>query len=217
MKYSVQVESEVDNNGTKKQYDIFTNCHFTTNRFVHPHVHSYYEMILILEGELIYQVGDHEPVALHVGDVLFVPPYVVHNSYLRSPLRVRTIVVKFSPLFLYPMDTTQSDVDYLLIAPSYKEDYYLWRRGEAITSHFEEIMRVILAENSEKKPGYELALRGNLISLYVTLVRNCAVLNTSQPEKAEEKEKEKEPESNSAQELYQILIYLKENYQYNLI
>ena len=59
MKYSVQAENELDASGAKKQYDIFSNHFSKFIRFGKPHVHSYYETVLILEGELIYKVEEY--------------------------------------------------------------------------------------------------------------------------------------------------------------
>ncbi len=208
MKPTVLPENERDKTGARKQYDIFSNHHPKLERFGSPHTHTYFETILILDGELFYKVEDHEPRALHKGDVLFVPPHIVHDTYMQNPIEFRSIVVKFSPLFLYPMETTQSDLDCMLIEPTFEHDFYSFENGSPIAAELAAIMQACLYEQQEKALGYELALRGRFIELYITLLRNCATPHPTVPEQ--------ELAGDTAQQLHRIFIYLQENYQYNI-
>ncbi|MBE6553773.1 MAG: helix-turn-helix domain-containing protein [Ruminococcaceae bacterium] len=211
MKYSVQIENEFGLDGTKKQYDIFKNCHTTTKQACQIHTHTYYETVLVLEGELTYWLPEQEPLTLHAGDVIFIPPHVIHQTYQKKEQCMRSAVVKFSPMFLYPMETTQSDVDCLLMSPIFKHDYFLFRDGSNVAERLGEIIRAIVDEHEKKTIGFELSLRGLLITLYTTLLRNCDSILPMHPQSLDG-----EPATSSARELYQILIYLKENYQYNI-
>lgn len=216
MKFSVFEENELTKSGAKKHYDIFSNCHTHNAPKWIPHVHSYYELMLVSEGEILYLVEDSDSIMLHEGDVIFIPPHVVHDTTLdfeeKTSNRFRSIVVKFSPLFLYPMETTQSDIDSLLIAPTFNKKYYVFRREDPNTPLLSGMMKEILAEQDQKRTGYELAMRGDLIRLYINLVRNCSKA-TKQPL---QKQKNEEVAADMAQQLHQIMIYLKENYQYNV-
>lgn len=213
MKFSVYEENELTKTGAKKHYDIFSNYHTHNAPMWIPHVHSYYEIMLVQEGKLIYLVDDCEPITMSEGDIIFIPPHVVHDTTLPTDEEVtfRSTVVKFSPLFLYPMETTQSDVDCLLIAPAFDQKYYLFSKDDPNATVLADIMKTILAEQEQKRVGYELAMRGELISLYIDLVRNCS----ADPVRVQ-KEPEREVAADTAQQLHQIMIYLKENYQYNV-
>ena len=211
MKYSVQVENEWDITGARKQYDIFTNHHAEPKRLGKAHTHTYYETIYILEGELICKVGDHKRLLLHKGDIIFIPPNIVHATYTIHPIMMRSIVVKFSPLFLYPMETTPSDVASLLIAPEFKQDYYVFDNGSSLSEKLETIMRKCLEEQTNKKPDFELALRGHLIALYIALTRNCDKIVPTVPAKSHQN-----VDPDAAQQLHQALIYLKGNYKNNI-
>lgn len=216
MKFSVFEENELTKTGAKKHYDIFSNCHTHNAPKWMPHVHSYYELMLVLEGEVLYIVEDSQPIMIHEGDVIFIPPHVVHDTTLpfeeKTSCRFRSIVVKFSPLFLYPMETTQSDIDSLLIAPAFNKKYYMFRREDPITPILSSMMQQILAEQDQRRTGYELAMRGELIRLYIHLVRNCS----KAPKRPVSKPQSDEVAADMAQQLHQIMIYLKENYQYNV-
>lgn len=209
MKYSVMAESELDARGTKKSYDIFAN-HHTIGRGMKSelHTHSYYEVLTVNEGTLACRVPDLPTVILRVGDVIFFPPHSVHATALPSETQeMRSTVVKFSPLFLYPMETTRSDVDCLLMAPRFDAPYYLFRREETKTAAFADLLCGILQEHTARQAGFELALRGALISLYVNLVRSCGKLQSSNGG---------EIDRGSAQRLHAALRYLAENYPYSI-
>jgi len=212
MQYKIIAESEVDEKGAKKTYDIFANKHFRQFSTHFLHTHTYYETLLLLEGSLVVQIGDTETVILTAGDVIFIPPNVIHDTYLKpnETTVMRSIVVKFSPMFLYPMETTQSDIDSLLMSPIYQKGYYLFRRGEAAAESIDRIMRKILKEQNKKELGYELALRGLLTTLYIKLVRSCTVQTETVSET------DREIDATCAQKLHQVLTYISENYQYNI-
>ena len=215
MKFSVFEENELTQTGAKKHYDIFSNCHTENAPKWMPHVHSYFELVQVLEGEVLYIVEDSQPVIMHEGDIIFIPPHVVHDTTLpfeKTSNRFRSIVVKFSPLFLYPMETTQSDIDCLLIAPAFNKTHYIFRRDDPNTTVLSSAMQQILAEQDQKRTGYELAMRGELIKLYINLVRNCS----KAAKRPMPKSKNDEVAADMAQQLHQIMIYLKENYQYNV-
>lgn len=214
IKYSVYMENETDVSGVRKQYDIYANYHPKVIRFGKPHTHSYYETIMIQEGELCLLVEDQSPVVLHEGDIAFVPPYIVHDTLMMPGAKLRSVVVKFSPLFLYPMETTQSDVDCLLIPPGFERKYYLFRKGEQETAGLAAIMKTCLAEQTGQLPGHELALRGHLIALYISLIRSCGGVTLSLPQPP--RQSDEELSVDTAQQLHKILVYLKENYQYNI-
>ncbi len=210
MKYSVTAESELDAKGAKKPYDIFANCHTKNNRQkAELHTHSYYETLMVSEGRLLCYVPNEAPITLSPGDVIFFPPHMIHATAVASDTVMRSTVVKFSPLFLYPMETTRSDVDCLLVAPNYKKPYYLFRRGESEASALALLLTEILAEYSARRAGYELALRGALISLYIRLVRACSTgaAAASCDEKID---------AYTAHKLHRALQYLAENYPYSI-
>ena len=211
MTYAVMAESELDARGAKKSYDIFANRHQgSTGERPLLHTHSYYETLMVTEGALTCHVPDLPPVTLGVGDVIFFPPHTVHATTLQADAGVmQSIVVKFSPLFLYPMETTASDVDCLLMAPCYTAPYYLFPAGEAQTDALAALLREILAEHRAQQRGAELALRGALISLYVRLVRACESTATPAPA-------EGEIDAYGAQKLHRVLQYLQENYPYSI-
>ena len=208
MRYSPQPEKETDSKGIRKAYDVFKNRH--TARFTSiPHTHTYYEAVLILEGHLTYETMEPAIIRLNPGDVLFCPPNVVHDSYIaENDSIMSSMVVKFSPLFLYPTETTQSDVECLVMPPVFNKPCYVFRESSEQALLLGHLIQQIYREYQEKKLGWELALRGGMTALYVHLVRLCGTVgNVPLPE-------EHETDEYSAQKLHRILRYLEDNYSY---
>ena len=80
MQSLIKTESEFTATGAKKIYDIFEKERSTPSHPRH-HIHSYYELILVTQGELSFQIELGKPSLLQTGDVLFVPPFVPHATY----------------------------------------------------------------------------------------------------------------------------------------
>jgi AraC-like DNA-binding protein/mannose-6-phosphate isomerase-like protein (cupin superfamily) len=211
MKHTVLSENETNANGAKKQYDIFRNYHKAKRLTGDVHTHTYFETVLVTEGELCYCFSDREPIRLTAGDVIFVPSNVIHQTRQSSGGTLRSVVVKFSPMFLYPMETTQSDVECLVMPPIFCEDFYVFRADTARARELAVIMQDALREVEQQRLGYELALRGRLASLLTTLLRCCSSIIPSQAETGEN-----EGTMGSSREFYQIMVYLRENFQYNI-
>jgi len=211
MKTSIQNENELKADGTQKQYDIFKNYHKAKRLVSDVHTHTYFEAVLVTEGELCYWFSDREPIRLQAGDVIVVPPNVIHQSKQISANAMQSVVVKFSPMFLYPMETTQSDIDYLIMPPIFCKDFYLFQNGTPQANELAQIMQAALREVEQSQLGFELALRGHLSTLYVTLLRSCNSILPSHPNTAE-----REDTSSNTRELYQVIVYLRENFQYNI-
>ena len=161
------------------------------------------------EGEQIYQIELDTQIKLHPGDILFVPPFVPHATYRTSNASMRCIVVKFSPMYLYPSEVTPSDVNCLLVAPSYQQPYYVFRGCEERTAELADMLRKVLRELTEQRLGYEIIMRGDLSSIYVWLLRNCENNTANQ-------QTELKLDAYDSQRLHQILQYLTENYPHNL-
>ena len=152
----VRPERETDCRARQIMYDIFTTCHEVQNETVLPHTHTYFELLLVEEGVAVDTCGD-APLDVRAGDVALVAPNVVHNiCHSVRYGRYRSTVVKFSPLFLYPLEATQSDVDSLFTQPKFALPTYLFRAGSEDARLLGGMMRDIWREWDEKQGGREL-------------------------------------------------------------
>lgn len=204
MQSLIKTESEFTATGAKKIYDIFEKERSTPSHPRH-HIHSYYELILVTQGELSFQIELGKPSLLQTGDVLFVPPFVPHATYRTVNAPMRCTVVKFSPTYLYPAEVTPSDLNCLLVEPNYKQSHYLFRHDIKSTERLSRLMTEALDEVTERPVGYEISLRAYLSSLYVWLLRNCDIETNRQTNHATSPDQSKT--------LRNVLHFLANNYQ----
>ena len=206
----VRPERETDCRGRQIMYDIFTTCHEVQNETVLPHTHTYFELLLVEEGVAVDTCGD-APLDVRAGDVALVAPNVVHNiCHSVRYGRYRSTVVKFSPLFLYPLEATQSDVDSLFTQPKFALPTYLFRAGSEDARLLGGMMRDIWREWDEKQVGWELGLRARLTGLYLYLVRRLA------PTRPAAMSAGTPIPTDSALKLKKAISYMEENYAYSI-
>ncbi len=86
----------------------------------------------------------------------------------------RSTVVKFSPLFLYPLDATPSDLECLLTPPKFSQPIYLFEAWTDDARILGKMLGSILQEKKNMQPGWELSLRAKLTELYLYLIRRLA-------------------------------------------
>ena len=209
-KKAVRAERETDSHGKRILYDIFAHTHTDFEDRVRPHTHTYFEIILIEEGVGVDTCGD-APIYAVAGDVVFIAPNAIHNLYHAPEFgKYRSIVVKFSPLFLYPLDATQSDIDSLFTTPCFKLPVNLFRKESAEAARLGEMIRGVYRECSEKQLGYELALRAKFSELYLFLVRLLARVPAVSAPTTERLT------DDSAMKLKSALSYMEQNYTYNI-
>ena len=62
-----------------------------------PRVHIGEDLVIVLEGVIVYEVGDEAPVELHAGDVLAFPADRPHTFRVAGDERARLIIVNTPP------------------------------------------------------------------------------------------------------------------------
>ena len=62
-----------------------------------PWVHIGEDLVIVLEGVIVYEVGDEAPVELHAGDVLAFPADRPHTFRVAGDERARLIIVNTPP------------------------------------------------------------------------------------------------------------------------
>ncbi len=209
-KKAVRAERETDSRGKRILYDIFAHTHPEFEARVRPHTHTYFEIILIEEGVGVDTCGD-APIYAVAGDVVFIAPNAIHNLYHAPEFgKYSSIVVKFSPLFLYPLDATQSDIDSLFTTPYFNRPVTLFRKESDEAARLGDLMRGIYREYAEKQLGYELALRAKLSELYLFLVRRLAGSSKAVQPVTDR------ITADSTMKLKSALSYIEENYAYSI-
>lgn len=119
-----------------------------------PHFHDETEIVFILEGALNITLEDTSFI-LKKGDICIITPEIIHN--LHSFESNKSFVIKLFPII---------DVSNIrLFEPILKE-------GDKNYHIIKGLVSEIIRENSEKKPGYELAVNINAEKILLMILRN---------------------------------------------
>ena len=210
MENKFEIEAEVRKDGSKIYYDIYVGHQSTQPGTIsRPHVHSYYELAFVTGGRLQVQI-DEETCILEENDIIIVYPNTVHGTAIpeqnTEPFAVQQHVVKFSPLFLYPMNPVPTDIRHLLLPLKFEGSHTVLRHGTPMHREIHRLMTVIYEEAQAKEPGYEIALRAHISIIYTLLIRRLAILE-------DPKEIPSEAEKANVDLIYQALAYVEDHYQ----
>lgn len=198
-------KNELSNIAKSKLYDILVNDQPIYSPRIEIPPSSYYRILLVTEGRLSCCI-EGATFEMEREEVIFFPPGESGILDMLSDIsKTKNTIVKFSPRFLHPTETTQSDVESLFNEPRYTRSYYLFKKDQLETQELRQMMEQVVREYYNKPFGFELALRGDLTRLYIWLVRHCSIHNSKSIEEEENTKK-----------LQLILQYLKENYAYNI-
>jgi AraC-like DNA-binding protein len=69
------------------------------NWFYGQHLHPYYQVHAVLQGELRYQIGNDRKLRLRAGDALLLPPMVWHRYEWAGTPRIGSIKFQITPRF----------------------------------------------------------------------------------------------------------------------
>ena len=208
MKY--MVESEVRKDGSKIYYDIYVAQGMKAPGLVsHPHIHTYYEIVYVTGGNIEFQFGE-EICLLKEHDIIIVYPNTAHGTTLPEQegenVQISQHVVKFSPIFLYPMNPVPSDIQHLLLPLRFEGSHAIIRHGTPMHREIFRLLSQIHEEARDKEPGYEIALRAHFSTIYTYLIRRMAIHETPH-------EIPSEAGKANTDLIYRALNYVEEHYQ----
>ncbi|XEC93290.1 AraC family transcriptional regulator [Paenibacillus tarimensis] len=129
------------------------------------HLHAYYEIFYLLEGERVYFINDRVYTAKK-GDMVVINPYDLHHTSSSDVPGCERIIIYFSPEFLPPFDDLISTV--LPFAQGSRLLRFPMKDQPAV----EQKIRDIYMECMETKTGYEACVRSTLTNLLVQIHRH---------------------------------------------
>lgn len=138
---------------------------------VQAHIHNYIEIIYALSGK--YQILlNNQNYSFGEGDMVLINSNEIHKIYALTPELNRYIVIKFEPEMLYT--TAQSLFEMKYVMPFILNEsthQKIFGREEIQKTVVPDIIHGINREFSEKKYGYELAIRANIYNLFLFILR----------------------------------------------
>ena len=189
MNYKIEVESHT--NGSKKLFDTFKSYYKRPNDLLSPpHVHSYYEINYIKNGDFCYVIDDTD-IRIKSGDIIIIYPNVIHASYTGKTSTpedpTEATVIKFSPAFLYPQNLGFSDLQHLMLPLKFESKFTVITKNDPIHSELSAHILAAVDEMNTRAAGYELALRAHTSLLYSYILRELSVPEIPSPVQSEAK------------------------------
>ncbi|MFC5468018.1 AraC family transcriptional regulator [Cohnella suwonensis] len=135
------------------------------------HWHEHLEMIIMREGSAVFHI-DSEPYDVRTGDILIVPSGALHVGYCLADGPVRYVSVVFSPALFqeFSIDPVYRGlirplVDGQPLGPSKLDS------GHPDSLAAQALLESACREYEDKKPDYRLAVKANLLLLFIRLSR----------------------------------------------
>ena len=206
---SFYVQKTLDINGKERFYDIFRDEHPRGKIMSRSHIHTYHELINVTYGEVVLVCNNSKRYVIKEGDVLFVPPGLVHSSHVSQGCpteTIRTITAKFSTQMLYPLANTLSDIQYHIGSENKYDECVIFPAGSEEAKLLAGNLVSAVDEIEGEAPCFEIALRGYLSVLYANLMR---VL----PKNTPSMEGLQNVSAKNAQHLCDALSYIEANYR----
>lgn len=128
-----------------------------------PHVHDFYELYYLLNGERVYFMNG-SVYLVQKGDLVFVNPGDLHSTASSEILEFERVLIHFSPAFL--SETEARTPDLLSSRPS-----GIIRFSIKEQTRIERLLGQILAECEERQLDFETCVRASMLELLVCIRR----------------------------------------------
>ncbi len=136
------------------------------------HIHDYIEILYALSGAYNITLNNTE-YYFTVGDLVIINSYEIHNITALTEGKNKYIVIKFVPEILYTNSQSLFEMKYampFILNESTHQKIFLKREIEHTV--VPGIIQLIYEEFTEKNYGYELAMRANIINLFLFILRS---------------------------------------------
>lgn len=187
------------------QFSVHSQDKEGSGVMVHAHIHDYIEILYAQAGHFCILLNNRE-YTFGTGDMVLINSNEIHNVFSLGEGLNRYICIKFEPEMLY---TSQSllEMKYLmpfLLKESTHQKIFTAKEMEATV--LPAILDNIIREYREARYGFELAIRSDILSLFLYILRNWHSqnidLNIDVPVNQE-----------MERHLKKVFDYIEENYQ----
>lgn len=159
--------------------DIFIRDSRNERVISDPHWHECYEILYMLEGIAEHQInnkyfraGKNDLVILNEGDI--------HSTYCEPEGETRILVIKFLPVIVDSVYPKTFESKYILSFLNYRSEGIHHLTDTSISSEaLYNLMMGLYKEFDEKRPGYEIYIKGYIYQLIASLIRNGIIGNYS--------------------------------------
>ncbi len=171
MEHAYYIETRDMNGDSPLQFSSHIQEATGIQVMVQAHIHNYIEIIYALSGK--YQILlNNQNYSFGEGDMVLINSNEIHKIYALTQDLNRYIVIKFEPEMLYT--TAQSLFEMKYVMPFILNEsthQKVFGREEIQKTVIPDIIHGINREFSEKRYGYELAIRANIYNLFLFILR----------------------------------------------
>ena len=206
LEYNYYVEKRDVHGDIPLQYNANLQEAYGPVTMVFAHIHNYIEIIYTLSGK--YQILlNNKDYCFEAGDMVLINSNEIHNIISLSEGLNRYIVVKFEPEMLYTTSQSMFEMKYVMpFILNESTHQKIFQKKEIEKTVIPEIIHGLLQEFTNKKYGYELAIRANIYNLFLFILRwwneQHIDLNINQ-----------EVNKDLVQRLQLVFDYIENNYQ----
>jgi AraC family transcriptional regulator, melibiose operon regulatory protein len=172
---------------------------------INPHWHYYIELLYFLEGSARVFLGG-ENYSLGAGDFILINSREVHSIISEEGIQTRYIVIKFDPEVLYTTSRTVFEAKYILpFIMSQQKHQKVFKEEELRDTPVSDLVNEVSMEYSNRKYGFELAVRSSIERIFLWVLRNWEKKGTVP-------EIQSTPKEFDVKKLQQVVDYLDKHY-----
>lgn len=136
------------------------------------HYHYYIELLYCISGNAqVFIAG--KSYDFYVGDMVLINSREVHSVYNTSEDAIEYIVVKFDPNVLYSTSIAVFETKYVFPFTLNKSTHQkVFTKDEMKNTNIPRLINKIYNEYNTKTYGFELAIRNNIGSVFLVILRN---------------------------------------------
>ncbi len=170
------------------------------------HIHNYIEILYALSGK--YQILlDNKEYHFQAGDMVLINSNEIHHIFSLGEDKNEYIVIKFEPEMLYTTAQSLFEMKYVMpfiLNESTHQKVFL--KAEIEQTLIPALVKGMSLEYTEKKYGYELAVRANIYSLFLFILRRWKEQNM-------DLNIDQEINKDMVGRMQKVFDYIEENYQ----
>ena len=206
MSNTYYVETRDKSGNDSLQFSTHTQVAMGPKMMSPAHIHNYIEILYALSGK--YQILlNNKEYYFQTGDMVLINSNEIHHIFSMAEKENEYIVIKFEPEMLYTTAQSLFEMKYVMpfiLNESTHQKVFL--KEDIEKTLIPELIKGISTEYTEKKYGYELAVRANIYNLFLFILRRWNEQNM-------DLNIDQEINKDMVGRMQKVFDYIEENYQ----
>ena len=200
------VETRDKSGNDSLQFSTHTQAAAGPQTMSPAHIHNYIEILYALSGK--YQILlNNKEYRFQTGDMVLINSNEIHHIFSLGEGKNEYIVIKFEPEMLYTTAQSLFEMKYVMpfiLNESTHQKIFL--KTEIEQTLIPALVKGISTEYTEKKYGYELAVRANIYNLFLFILRRWKEQNM-------DLNIDQEINKDMVGRMQKVFDYIEDNYQ----